>query len=243
MISTQRRWLRRVVSGGLVLLLVCGVGLLPLPAIAAAVPYDNGATVVSLTFDDAYASQLNAQRLLAAHNMKGTFFAPTGFIGLEGRLTLPQLQAIQRDGNEIGGHTVNHLHLPQIDPAEQARQICDDRVALARDGLTVTSFAYPFGSFDERSEQIVKDCGYNSARAEGRLFAGGACESCAIAESIPPADPYAVRTATPVVATTSLSSIQEQITDAMTHGGGWMPIVFHEVCDQCSDMAITERDF
>ena len=75
---------------------------------------------------------------------------------MDHRLTLAQIQAIQADGNEIGGHTVNHLHLPVLDQAEQARQICDDRVALAQNGLTVTSFAYPFASLDSRTEEIVK---------------------------------------------------------------------------------------
>ncbi len=84
--------------------------------------------------------------------MKGTFYIPSGFIGLEGRLTLPQIQQMQADGNEIGGHTLNHLHLPMLDPAEQARQICDDRVALAREGFTVTSFAYPYASLDAHTE-------------------------------------------------------------------------------------------
>ena len=175
--------------------------------------------------------------------MKGTFFIPSGFIGLEGRLTLEQIQSIQAEGNEIGGHTVNHLHLPMLDPAEQARQICDDRVALSRKGLTATSFAYPFASLDPRTEQIVKDCGYNSARSEEGLSEEGTCESCPFGESIPPADPYAVRTATPVTPPTEISSIKQQIIDAQSHGGGWVPVVFHEVCDGCSNMAIAVSDF
>ena len=131
----------------LVLLAICALAAIWLPAPAAAEPSDTPPTLVSLTFDDGFASQINAQRLLAQHNMKGTFFVPSGFIGLEARLTIEQIVlTIQADGNEIGGHTVNHLHLPMLDPAEQARQICDDRVALAHDGLTVTSFAYPYAS-------------------------------------------------------------------------------------------------
>ena len=203
----------------------------------------SGATTVSLTFDDGYASQINAQHLLAQHGMNGTFYVPSGFIGMDRRLTLAQIQAIQADGNEIGGHTVNHLHLPMLDQSEQARQICDDRVALAQNGLTVTSFAYPFASLDSRTEEIVKSCGYNSARSESRLFAGGACGTCAFAESTPPADPFSLRTATPVTSTTAVSSIEQQIIDAQRHGGGWVPIVFHEICDHCSDMGMSVNDF
>ena len=206
-------------------------------------PPSGATTVVSLTFDDGYASQINAQRLLAQHGMNGTFYVPSGFIGMDRRLTLAQIQAIQADGNEIGGHTVNHLHLPMLDPAEQARQICDDRVALAQNGLTVTSFAYPFASLDSRTEEIVKSCGYNSARSEEGLSKEGTCETCSFGESIPPADPYAIRTATPVTRETTVSSIKQQIIDAQRHGGGWVPIVFHEICDNCSDMAMSVNDF
>nr|WP_157681357.1 polysaccharide deacetylase family protein [Mycobacterium sp. JS623] len=203
----------------------------------------NGSTVVSLTFDDAFVSQMNAKELLARHSMHGTFFIPSGFIGSEGRLTLDQIKAIQDAGHEIGGHTVNHLHLPVLDPAEQARQICDDRVALNSEGLNVRSFAYPYAVSDLRTEQIVKDCGYNSARSESGLFRGGACDTCDFAETVPPANPYSIRTSTPVINTTKLASIEREIIDARNHGGGWLPVVFHDVCDGCSSMAISTSDF
>jgi len=235
---------RRAGMWGAALLLLLGVlcGVTP-SASAIAEPDQSAPTTVSLTFDDGFASQLNAQQMLAEHHMNGTFYIPSGFIGLEGRLTLPQIQAIQADGNEIGGHTVNHRHLPLLDPAEQARQICDDRVALSQDGLRVTSFAYPFAGLDASAKQVVQNCGYNSARAEEGLSAGGDCPVCPSGESMPPADPYSLRTATPVISSTTLSSIQQQIADAQANGGGWVPIVFHEVCDGCSDMAISLADF
>ena len=169
----------RLAAAAIVVLLTAfALSAVAMPATAAGEPNDTSPTLVSLTFDDGFSSQVTAQRLLAQHHMKGTFFIPSGFIGLEGRLTLEQIKSIQDEGNEIGGHTVNHLHLPMLDPTEQARQICDDRVALARKGFTVTSFAYPFASLDPRTEEIVKDCGYNSARSEEGLSKEGACESC-----------------------------------------------------------------
>ena len=243
LVRSQPGRLRLAAAAIVVLLTAFALSAIAMPTTAAGEPNDTSPTLVSLTFDDGFSSQVNAQRLLAQHHMKGTFFIPSGFIGLEGRLTLEQIQSIQAEGNEIGGHTVNHLHLPMLDPAEQARQICDDRVALSRKGLTATSFAYPFASLDPRTEQIVKDCGYNSARSEEGLSEEGTCESCPFGESIPPADPYAVRTATPVTPPTQISSIKQQIIDAQSHGGGWVPVVFHEVCDGCSNMAIAVSDF
>ena len=163
---------------------------------------------------------------------------------MDRRLTLAQIQAIQADGSEIGGHTVNHLHLPMLDQSEQARQICDDRVALAQNGLTVTSFAYPFASLDSRTRRNSEELRLQQRSVEQNgCSAGGACGTCAFAESTPPADPFSVRTATPVTSTTAVSSIEQQIVDAQRHGGGWVPIVFHEICDHCSDMGMSVNDF
>ena len=92
-------------------------------------------------------------------------------------------------------------------------------------------------------KQIVKDCGYNSARSEEGLSEEGTCATCPFGESMPPADAYSIRTATPVTPPTKISSIEQQITDVRDHGGGWVPIVFHEVCDGCSNMAIAVDDF
>ncbi|AGB24292.1 putative xylanase/chitin deacetylase [Mycobacterium sp. JS623] len=233
-----------VIFGALILILSGQLGG-SFVAAASPPPGRSGATVVSLTFDDGYASQALAETIMATHHMNGTFYIPSGFVGVPGRMTLDQIKAIQDAGNEIGGHTVNHLHLPALQPAEQARQVCDDRVALSRDGLKITSFAYPFAALDAITKQIVARCGYNSARSEDGLFTADECSGsdCAFAETMPPADRYSVRTATPVIPPTRVAAIERQITDARMHGGGWVPIVFHEVCDRCSNLAISVKDF
>ena len=46
-----------------------------------------------------------------------------------------------------------------------------------------------------------------------------------------------------MTSTTAVSSIEQQIIDAQGHGGGWVPIVFHEICDNCSDMAMSVNNF
>lgn len=56
-------------------------------------------------------------------------------------------------------------------------EICRDRSNLLAYGFEVTSFAYPYGYYDERAKQAVCDCGYNNAR----IVTGGP-------EVIPPGD-------------------------------------------------------
>ena len=238
-----RRFPAKGVLGSLVLMtLSLGLVAVPLPA-ATAVALPAARTVVSLTFDDGFASVQAARREMIQRDMRGTFYVSSGLVGQPGRLTWEEIRALEAEGNEIGGHTVNHAHLDTLDEAEQARQICDDRVTLSNQGLRVTSFAYPFGASGATTATIVKNCGYNSARTVGALMSG--CpQTCPAAESVPPEDFYSIRTAAPVIPSTSVASIKEQITQAENQGQGWIPVVFHEVCDNnCSDMAISPAHF
>jgi peptidoglycan/xylan/chitin deacetylase (PgdA/CDA1 family) len=194
---------------------------------------------VSFTFDDGRANQEEGRALLVRYGMRGTFFVNSGRIGQSTRLTLAQLQAFQAEGHEIGGHSVSHPRLPDLDPEEQARQICDERVALSTAGLTVTSFAYPHGAQDETTRRLVMECGYNSARDSAGLVSPGGCVNCPVAERIPPANPYAVRTFSSVESTTTLQDLQDAVLRAEQGGGGWVTFVLHDVCDGCGPLAIS----
>jgi GT2 family glycosyltransferase/peptidoglycan/xylan/chitin deacetylase (PgdA/CDA1 family) len=67
-------------------------------------------------------------------------------------------------GIEIGAHTVNHLWLPS-----QPRSVVLDEVITSRNRLEallsrpVTSFAYPYGAYDEASVGVVRDSGFSVA--------------------------------------------------------------------------------
>lgn len=195
--------------------------------------------VVSFTFDDGRANQAEGRALLARYGMRGTFYVNSGRVGLSTRLTLAQLQAFQAEGHEIGGHSVSHPRLTDLDEGEQARQICDERVALSAAGLAVTSFAYPYGAQDATTRRLVRACGYNSGRDSAGLVSPGGCASCPVAERLPPADPYALRTFSSVASTTTLEDLQDAVTRAEQGGGGWVTFVIHDVCDGCGPLSIS----
>jgi len=197
----------------------------------------NGApltgTVVSLTFDDGTDDQFSTVRpLLAEHGMHGTFYVNSGRLGTEGYVTVAQLAAIATDGNEIGGHTITHADLPTLSRAGQQREICNDRVALTAMGFSPVSFAYPYGDANPMALNSVQACGYNSARTVGGLVSPGSCQTCAYAESLHTRDPFLLSTSDSVKGSTNL---EEYVTQAKRHGGGWVPLVFHHVCDACAD--------
>jgi peptidoglycan/xylan/chitin deacetylase (PgdA/CDA1 family) len=187
---------------------------------------ETDGVTVSLTFDDTFADQQAAIELLDERGMRGTFYVDSGRIDSTQALSASQLLEMQANGHEIAGHTIDHVNLPMSDPAEQRRQVCDDRVALIEMGFEVTSFAYPFGASDEMTQALVAECGYNSARDIGGR-----------SSPIPPPDPYLVRTAPSVKAETTADDLEGYVAEAEPDGA-WVPIVFHHVCDGCSTNGI-----
>jgi peptidoglycan/xylan/chitin deacetylase (PgdA/CDA1 family) len=209
-------------------------------AVAAALVAPSGAsaTVVSLTFDDGYASQYTAARpLLASHGMHGTFFIPSKRIGSSTYMSWQQVTALAADGNEIGGHTLDHKNLTTVSAAEARRQVCTDRNVLLAHEFAVTDFAYPYGAFNSAVESVVAACGYNSARTTA--WYGTACSS-PCTESIPPRDNFAT-TIVGFGGDQAAPDLERIVTTAESYGG-WAQILIHRVCDDCGAGAMRPAD-
>ncbi len=208
---------------------------------AAPAPRASGAgpLMVSLTFDDGLAGQMQYLQALQQTGLTGTFYVNTGDIGQANYMSRADLTQIRAAGNEIGGHSVSHPNLIQDAPDETARQICDDRATLTSWGFDPVSFAYPFGVTSPAVEAAVRDCGYTSARLDHGLGpVSAACPNCVSGETIPPADPYAVRTPPDIVSSTTLPDLEAFVAAARSSGGGWLPFIFHhESCDTCGNLS------
>ncbi|MEV5747504.1 polysaccharide deacetylase family protein [Actinoallomurus sp. NPDC052308] len=193
-------------------------------------------TVVTLGFDDGVKDQFtNARPILQSHHMRGTFYINSGQTNLTNYMTQADIAALASDGDEIAGHTVDHADLTTLSSDDAKREVCNDRVTLLGWGFKVKNFAYPYGSENAATEQIVRDCGYNSARAVGGVVSPGSCDGCGYAETIPPADVYNMQTPDSIKSDTSLATLKSLVTNAELHGGGWVQLVFHHVCDGCTD--------
>ena len=189
-------------------------------------------TTVSLTFDDGSADNYSVREALAQNQLHATFYIVSGFTGTNGFMTEEQLHNLYADGNEIGGHTLDHTKLWNLSSADLKRQVCQDRLNLLALGFHVTSFAYPFGYYDEAAKQAVKECGYNNAR----IVADGP-------ESIPPADPFALKAMPYIVPDTHLPKMIRYVTSVENNGGGWAIFIFHHVCDNCDKFAVAPQTF
>lgn len=189
-------------------------------------------TTVSLTFDDGDADTYLIRDALKANNLRATFYVISGKLGEDGFLTEEQVKDLAADGNEIGGHTLNHTKLQNLSEAELRQEICQDRLNLLSYGFEAVSFAYPYGYHDAAARQAVQDCGYNSART----VADGP-------ESLAPLNPFALKAMPFIVQDTTFAKMFRYVQDVEADGGGWAIFIFHHVCDDCDQFAVDYDTF
>ncbi|MFI6319356.1 polysaccharide deacetylase family protein [Nonomuraea sp. NPDC050556] len=203
------------------------------PVTATAAP-----TVVTLQFDDGNADTYAALAIMRDRGARATFYVNTGPLGDATHLSWAQLAELAAAGNEITGHTVDHVNVKKLKTDALRHQICDDRAALVARGYPAVSFAYPFGGIDAAAKQMVASCGYTTGRS-----VSGVNGRSVFAETVPPLDAYATRTPPNVKSSTTLAEIQGYVTAAEQNGGGWVQLVIHHLCDHCDPYSMTVADF
>jgi peptidoglycan-N-acetylglucosamine deacetylase len=78
-----------------------------------------------------------------------------------GRKEMPELY----EGFEIAGHSMTHPRLTQCSDDQIQSEIYESRKILQdMFNQSITGFCYPFGDFDEKLKDILKDAGYTHAR-------------------------------------------------------------------------------
>ena len=119
---------------------------------------------VLITFDDGYRNVLwHAAPVLHRLRMPATAYVVTGRISGPDPsfLTWDELGALQRLGFDIGSHTVDHLELPLLSPAQAREQLVASRLALEQHlGHPVQWFSYPAGAEDASVLPLVRRAGY-----------------------------------------------------------------------------------
>jgi len=140
-----------------------------------------GKRFVILTVDDGYRDNLQLLLpLLEQYGFKAVIYVVTGEdhnrwdVEVADNPDRPvplmntdELKQILASGHvELGGHTLTHPRLSQLDEAEQRRQIQENKAQLeAITGAPLVSFAYPYGDYDATSKRLVQEAGYRFAVA------------------------------------------------------------------------------
>lgn len=132
--------------------------------------------MIGITFDDGYASVLDAALpVLRRSGFGATVFVISDRIGGTNEwdegpdwplLTADGIRELAAAGIEIGSHSADHVRLAGLAPGQLVAQVAASRASLADLlGADVRGFAYPYGSMDAAARQAVRDAGYSYACA------------------------------------------------------------------------------
>ena len=130
---------------------------------------DGKSRALTLSFDDGVVQDKRTVEILNKHNLKATFFLNSGRILSDDSLSSRHLSAKEinhyYDGHEVASHGVTHAFVGAIPKPSVVGEIFNDRLALENlSGKIVRGFAYPSGSMNNSTTEILRNCGIYYAR-------------------------------------------------------------------------------
>jgi peptidoglycan/xylan/chitin deacetylase (PgdA/CDA1 family) len=175
--------------------------------------------LVSLTFDDAWASVYNnGLPVLQKYGFHSTQYLLTGNTSDPEYMTSAMMLALKNNGEEIASHTIDHTDLVTQTTAQQQTELSQSKASLQSwTGATVTDFASPYGSVDQNTITQIKKY-YASHRG---VVAGFNSKNYF--------NPYDIKVQD-ITSTTSLSQLQAWVAQAQATNT-WLVLVYHQVSD------------
>lgn len=178
--------------------------------------------VVTLAFDDCDATVASqAIPKMSQYGFPGTIFSISDVVGTTGFLTLEQMKIAERDfGWEVAAHS-NSLADHSLDFTNISIEDLRSNLRSHRSWLETNGFrgsehiAYPKGGYNESTLPVIKEI-FASGRGTVRRTKY---------ETLPPADPYRIRTFQ-VYNTDTAANINGLIDKAVTEKA-WLILTFH----------------
>ncbi|AOA57462.1 polysaccharide deacetylase [Acinetobacter larvae] len=126
--------------------------------------FKNQKNVVALSFDDGFLDNYQyAYPLLKKYQAKATIFLATEIDGIE-KLTPTQIKEMSASGIiEFGAHTQHHVNLLKLSDEDAFREMQASKHDVEQLVGACPSFAYPFGRFNEKHQQMAKQIGFKNA--------------------------------------------------------------------------------
>lgn len=145
--------------------------------------YKDTEKVVALTFDDGYLDNYTkALPLLKKYNACATLYLVidrhnndwsikknpkhnSGALASEKKLSDEHIQEmLDSEIFELGGHTISHPYLPNISTDDKKHEMLECKNMLEKTfNTSVSSFAYPFGIYNDEDINIINASDYESA--------------------------------------------------------------------------------
>ena len=129
---------------------------------------DRPLNAIAITFDDGYRNNLDfAYPIAKKYRIPITIFPNINCTAQKNNanfLHWEDIIALHRGGVDFGSHTVSHPHLTTINEAELFREINNSKKILeSRINEEVYSFSYPYGEFNYKVKDLVKQNGFSCA--------------------------------------------------------------------------------
>ncbi len=225
---------KKLLISSAVITAVFATGLFKSNVTEAAVQNPTPKAKVSFTFDDGGASNFTkVAPILSEYGMTGTSYVTTSCVG---KITVPnncpadgdipymtwaQIKSLQNTyGWEIGSHSVSHPLMTEINNTKLEREVANSKNALQAQGINVTSFATPYGDYNQKvlasiakyytNHRPFHDTGYNQW----------------------PYENYLLRVQQ-VQAGVSVDTVKSYIDQAVANDT-WLILVFHDIQDNPS---------
>lgn len=119
-----------------------------------------------LSFDDGYRDfYTDAFPILKKYKIKSVVYLVPAFLDKPNNMTSVQVKDLIDSGLvEIGAHTISHVHLKGLDEKRVKEEIVRGKTMLEEAfNIRIVSFAYPYGEFDLKTIQVVKEAGFTTA--------------------------------------------------------------------------------
>lgn len=119
-----------------------------------------------ITFDDGWKNQYQyAFPVLKKYGFKATFFVVVNSIGNPASMNWEELKELLENEMEIGSHSMTHSDLRHLSSASLKYEIQNSKIILEKNlGRKINVFAYPYGAFDTKTIEAVKESNYLMAR-------------------------------------------------------------------------------
>jgi len=142
--------------------------------LAGEVPYASKSAV--LTFDDGHWDFVtDVLPILKKYNAKATVYIIVNYLNGSDFMSEDQLKELTKEPLvEIGSHTLSHNSLASASASWASKEISESKQKLEQLlGIKINSFAYPYGGYNRKDEEILKNALYTAAVSTKK----GVCQS------------------------------------------------------------------
>lgn len=138
----------------------------------AAPSYCYKEAVITFTFDDGSETIFtNAFPVLEKYNFPATLYPVTKYIGIDSwYINWNQVAVLGKRGWEIGSHSHTHPNMTELSDEEIIQELESSTRILREHGFIASSYASPFGEFNERVLRQVKSRFLYHRKAWGKVW-------------------------------------------------------------------------